>query len=105
MTTAQPGSARQVWFLIVLTLGCLVPFLSKPVHMDDPLFIWTARHIQKEPFNFYNFNINWYGVPDPIYTITQNPPLTSYYMAIVGSIFGWGETALHFGFLWPAVAA
>jgi hypothetical protein len=104
MNTPQPGRAWQVWALLALTLACLLPFLSKAVHLDDPLFIWTARHIQKDPLNFYGFAVNWNSETWPMADITQNPPLAAYYMALVGSILGWTETALHFGFLWPAVA-
>ena len=32
----------------------------------------------------------------------QNPPLASYYLALVGQVFGWSEIALHAGFLVPA---
>jgi hypothetical protein len=36
--------------------------------------------------------------------VTQNPPLAAYYLAGVGSLFGWSEVALHIGFLLPALA-
>lgn len=35
--------------------------------------------------------------------VTQNPPLASYFAALVGSIAGWSETALHLGFILPAL--
>src|SRR5437763_6559851 len=35
----------------------------------------------------------------------ENPPLTSYYIALLGTIAGWSESALHLGFLLPALAA
>ena len=31
--------------------------------------------------------------------MTQNPPLTAYYLALVGLLLGWSELALHTGFL------
>jgi 4-amino-4-deoxy-L-arabinose transferase-like glycosyltransferase len=105
MNMPKPGALWQVWALAAATLACLLPFLTKAVHMDDPLFIWTARHIQKDPLNFYGFTVNWYTAPAPMAEVMQNPPLTAYYMAFVASCLGWSETALHFGFLWPAVAA
>lgn len=40
-----------------------------------------------------------------MWKVTQNPPLTSYYIALVGSILGWSEIALHAAFLLPAAAA
>jgi 4-amino-4-deoxy-L-arabinose transferase-like glycosyltransferase len=35
--------------------------------------------------------------------VTKNPPLTSYYIAGVGTAFGWDERTLHLAFLVPAV--
>ncbi len=36
--------------------------------------------------------------------VTKNPPLGAYYAALIGSIAGWSDRALHFGFLLPALA-
>src|SRR5581483_75857 len=36
--------------------------------------------------------------------VTKNPPLACYYAALIGSIAGWSEVALHLGFLLPAIA-
>ncbi len=90
--------------LTAVTLACLCPFLGKAFYIDDPLFIWSARHILSEPWNFYNFTVNWNGFEQPMAAVTQNPPLDSYYLALVGWLFGWSEIALHAGFLLPALA-
>ena len=91
--------------LVLFTLGALVPFLGKPFSMDDPLFIWTARHIQTHPANPYNFGVNWFGTTTPMWDATKNPPLASYYLALAGAVFGWSEFAIHGALLLPAVAA
>jgi 4-amino-4-deoxy-L-arabinose transferase-like glycosyltransferase len=93
-----------VWLLAAATLVCLLPFVGKAFHMDDPLFIWTARHLQSHPFDFYGFNVDWSFQTKPMSLETQNPPLAAYYLALVGTAFGWGERALHIGFLFPAFA-
>lgn len=36
--------------------------------------------------------------------ITQNPPLTCYYIAAVAKFVGWSERALHLAFLFPTIA-
>lgn len=72
--------------------------------MDDPLFVWTARHIRAHPIDFYGFSINWGFEDTPMTIAMQNPPLAAYYMAAVGSIFGWSEAALHLGYIVPALA-
>jgi hypothetical protein len=87
-----------------VTLACLVPFLGKAFHMDDPLFIWTARHIRSHPADFYGFKVDWSYEQAPMSVEMNNPPLACYYMAAVGRVLGWSEQALHFGFLFPAVA-
>jgi 4-amino-4-deoxy-L-arabinose transferase-like glycosyltransferase len=89
----------------VVTVVCLAPFVNKAFHVDDPLFIWTAKHIQSDPVNFYGFKVNWYGAVMPISEVTKNPPLACYYIALIGSLLGFGEIALHIAFLVPAAMA
>src|SRR5579871_2243037 len=90
--------------LALFTLLALGPFLTKPFHLDDPLFIWAARQIQAHPFDPYGFDVNWYGVTQPMWSVTQNPPGASYYLAVAGAILGWSEPALHAAMLLPAMA-
>jgi 4-amino-4-deoxy-L-arabinose transferase-like glycosyltransferase len=89
--------------LTLLTLACLLPFLGKAFHMDDPLFIWTAQHIAQHPLDPYGFRVVWYATETPIADVVKNPPLASYYLAWSGRIFGWGESALHLALLFPAL--
>lgn len=91
----------------VLTLCVCIalgPFLAKPFNMDDPLFIWAAQQIHAHPFNPFGFDVNWYGTPQPMWNVTENPPLASYYIAGAAGILGWNEIALHVAFLLPAIA-
>lgn len=98
-------SQRPSWFLAALVILALLPFITKPFSIDDPLSIWIARHIQSHPLDPYGFNANWYGSEAPMYRIEQNPPLVCYYLALVGAVLGWSEWALHAAFLVPAIAA
>jgi 4-amino-4-deoxy-L-arabinose transferase-like glycosyltransferase len=92
--------------LVAITVATLAPFLNKAFHVDDPLFIWMARQIVRHPLDPYGFAINWSTFPQPAFERMQNPPLCSYYIALVGRIFGWNEPALHSAFLlWPVMAA
>ena len=89
MKTPAPKAPPTVASLLILaavSLACLLPFVGKAFHIDDPLFIWCARHIQSDPFNFYGFNLNWYGRETSMAAVTQNPPLAAYYLALVGSL-------------------
>jgi 4-amino-4-deoxy-L-arabinose transferase-like glycosyltransferase len=107
METASkpPASLRPLVCVLLTTLGCLLPFLNKPFHIDDPLFLRAAMQIQQHPADFYGFTMNWLGTPLPMVKDFDNPPLTCYYIALVAALFGWSEPALHLAFLLPALAA
>src|SRR5690349_2882006 len=64
-----------------------------------------AQRISHHPGDPYGFAANWYISAQPMFSIMQNPPLSSYYMALMASLFGWSEPAMHGAFLVPAVAA
>ena len=100
----EPCARRAVWLLTAATLACLLPFLGKAFHIDDPLFVWAAQHIQSHPIDFYGFNVDWGYQKSPMTIAMLNPPLACYYLAAVGTVLGWSEQALHFGFLLPALA-
>ena len=99
------NSRHPLSLLALLTVIVLAPFLAKPFNMDDPLFIWAGQQIQSHPGDPYGFMVNWYGLPQPMWTATQNPPLFSYYLALAAGLLGWTEIALHGACLLPAVAA
>jgi 4-amino-4-deoxy-L-arabinose transferase-like glycosyltransferase len=92
-SVATPGWLKP-WMVIVLALALLTPFLGKAITIDDPLFIWQARHLQQKPFDPFGFEANWFGTPSSMLLNVQNPPLTSYWLAVVGLV-GWKETWLH----------
>ncbi len=89
---------------VVITVVCLVPFANKAFHIDDPMYIWAAKHIQNNPADFYGFTVNWHGTEMPMAEVNKNPPLVSFYIALVAWLFGFSEIALHLTFLIPAVA-
>ena len=89
---------KKLLISVAITVFLLIPFINKAFHIDDPLFLWTAKNILNTSFNFYGFSINWYGNERSMAAITKNPPLSSYYIALVGSLFGFNETVLHLAF-------
>ncbi len=97
------ASQRPQAILILLTLLVLLPFINKAVHIDDPIFIWTAQQITRHPFDPYGFTALWWWHPTYMWQIQQNPPLAAYYMALIGSVAGWSERVLHIGFMLPAL--
>ena len=89
--------------LILATIFALLPFLTKSVDMDDPVYIWVAQQISSNPWDFFGFDVNWYGHSVSVAEINKNPPVTSYYMALCAALLGWSEPALHFAFIVPAI--
>ena len=98
-------NANRAVVVAVAVIAALAPFLNKAFHIDDPLFLWMAQHIAHHPGDPYGFAVNWYVNNQPMFSIMQNPPLSSYYMALMASFLGWSEPAMHGAFLVPAVAA
>ena len=91
-----------IWLVVLLPVLCLLPFLDKAFNMDDPMFIWSAQQILKDPFDFYGFQVNWYGFHfDQADLINQNPPGVAYYLAAAGTLLGWRESSLHAAMLLP----
>ena len=68
-------------------------------------FLKAARQIRSNPLDFYGFRVNWYGTEQPMWEVTKNPPLGSFFIALAAEVAGWSELALHLAFLLPAVAA
>jgi 4-amino-4-deoxy-L-arabinose transferase-like glycosyltransferase len=90
--------------LALATIACLIPFSGRAFHVDDTLFVRAARQIAAHPLDPYGFEITWDTTPTPMSDVTQNPPLASYYMALVAQIAGWSERTIHLGFILVAVA-
>ena len=97
-------AAHPRWTLTFATVAALAPFLAKPFNIDDPLFLWAARQIRAHPLDPYGFNVEWGWTAFPMWKVTENPPLVSYFIALASMFVGWGEIGLHLAFLLPAIA-
>ncbi len=86
-------------------VACLGPFLNKAIQTDDALFIWTGEWIQKHPADFFGGDVNWWVSTLPMWAANYNPPLMSYFLAGVASLFGWNKIALHLACLGVAFLA
>src|SRR5437016_7404115 len=89
--------------LALITAAALAPFFNKAFNADDPLFLWMAQQIAKHPLDPYGFDVNWSSFTQPMSLVMQNPPLCSYFIAAVASVFGWSEMALHSAFFFWTV--
>lgn len=86
------GILAAPWALLLVPL---LLSLSKAFTIDDPLFVWIAKHILSRPLDPYGFTANWFGFPAEMWSFNvQNPPLTSYWLALAGLI-SFDEVVLH----------
>jgi hypothetical protein len=79
--------------------------INKAVHIDDPLYIWVAQHIQSRPGDFYGFRVNWRGTEMNVFEFHKDLPGVSHYLASAGSFLGWEEWKLHLALFFPSIAA
>ncbi len=89
--------------LLAVIFACYLPFIDKAFHIDDPLFVWGARQIDKNPADYFGFTVDWYGRAFPMVQVATNPPLTSYLIAFSAWINGWSEISIRSFFLIPFI--
>jgi 4-amino-4-deoxy-L-arabinose transferase-like glycosyltransferase len=86
---------RPMLLLILIVLGVTLPFVAKPVHIDDTFVLHITQRILETPTDPFGTEIDWFGHLMPIWRATTNPPLVSYWLAPVAAIFGEREIPLH----------
>ena len=100
-----PVPAREVLIVIAAVVAPLLLLSDRAFNIDEPLFLWLAEQIQRDPVDFFGFEVNWYGTEQPMVAVTRNPPLVGYAISAASALGGGGERLLHLVFLVPAVAA
>jgi len=95
----------EVWLAAAAACIPLAALSDRAFNIDEPLFLWLAEQISREPTDFFGFDVNWYGSAQPMYAVTRNPPLVGYAIAAAAALVGWSERALHLVFLVPAGGA
>jgi hypothetical protein len=89
-----------IGFALFLLLG---PFVAKPLHIDDPLFVWTGQWIQHHPGDFFGKEVDWSVSTMPMWKAYWNPPFLPYIFAGVATLCGWHEIVLHLACLALAI--
>ena len=85
-----------------LVLGLVLPFLGKPVHVDDANFLRLAEGAARDPWRPHAIEINWLGVTEPAYAVLSNPPGVAWWLCPVRHAPEW---VLHAWMLpWVALA-
>jgi hypothetical protein len=86
------GKRAQLTAAVALVLGSILPFLGKPVHVDDANFLRLAEGAARDPWRPHAIDINWLGVTEPAFDVLSNPPGIAYWLAPVRNLPEW---ALH----------
>jgi hypothetical protein len=87
-------------FAVVLL--ATVPFLSKPLHIDDAADLQYVQQVLRSPLDPYGFEVDWDEGPRPAFQ-NYHPPLKYYYHALVLALFPFSEITLHLSYV-PFVA-
>src|SRR5690348_3110929 len=85
----KPGSWSVIVLLAAACLVCWLPWADKALTADEPLVVWIAQQVEKDPGDCFGFDVNWFMTPRPVVLATTDPPLASYYLALFGAVFGW----------------
>jgi len=67
----------------LLIFGLTLPFLGKPVHIDDANFVAMARQAAHDPWRPHAFSINWQGTSETAFNVLSNPPGIAWWLAPV----------------------
>ncbi|MGA2242438.1 MAG: glycosyltransferase family 39 protein [Verrucomicrobiota bacterium] len=89
----------------LILVVCMGPFSNKAIHVDDALFVWAGEWIQHHPTDFFGSKVIVWTSTIPMWKANCNPPLMSYFLAGVATLFGWNENVLHLACLAVAFAA
>jgi hypothetical protein len=77
------GRAAQPYLAAALCIGLTLPFLAKPVHLDDANFLVLARGAALDPWRPHALQINWQGTTERAFDVLSNPPGIGWWLAPV----------------------
>lgn len=81
-----------MWTAVVLVIGLVLPFVSKPVHVDDANFLRLAQGASLDPWRPHDVLINWQGTTERAFDVLSNPPGIAWWLAPVHDA---SEVVLH----------
>ena len=68
--------------------------LTKPIHIDDTVYLEDARWIRANPLRPMSGTVHWGDHPEPVHAQNQ-PLLIPYFLAIASATLGESEVMLH----------
>jgi len=82
------------WQVVSVAILMLVlPFLRKPVHLDDANFLALARGAASRPWRPHAIRINWQGTTEPAFDVLSNPPGLAWWLAPFTELPVWAQHA------------
>lgn len=78
----------------MLAFAAVVPFVGKPVHVDDANFLALARGAAADFWRPHAIDINWQGTTERAFDVLSNPPGIGWWLAPVH------DAAVHVQHLW-----
>ena len=74
---------------VLLSFGLSLPFLAKPVHVDDANFLMLAQGAELDPWRPHAIPVNWQGTLEPAFQVLSNPPGIGWWLAPVIEALIW----------------
>ncbi len=87
----------------LLLTGLSLPFIGKPVHVDDANFVAMARQARSDPWRPLDFPINWQGTTEQAFDVLSNPPGIAWWLAPVADAPVWIMHLWMLPWLWLAI--
>jgi hypothetical protein len=81
---------RDLAVLVILVIGCALPFLSQPYHMDDNFYMDMARNVQANPLFPYDVPYDFGGLHLQDMASHTHPPFQAYFLAVIQRCAGEG---------------
>ncbi len=76
-------SRKRLLIGILLALALVLPFLGKPVHIDDANFLVLAEGAAQDAWRPHALEINWQGQTERAFDVLSNPPGIGWWLAPV----------------------
>ncbi len=86
------GPSSRRWLLCTaLLMGMALPFVGKPVHVDDANFLRLARGAQLDLWRPHEVLINWQGTTERAFDVLSNPPGIAWWLVPVVDAPLWAQ--------------
>ena len=81
VTSTRERDVLPLLAAIGLVLLLVLPFVDKPVHVDDANFLRLAEGAARDPWRPHNVTINWLWTTQRAFDVLSNPPGIAWWLA------------------------